>query len=74
MRKRSKEAQAKNNRVEAALVDYRNKVYKSVRAAALAHHVPVGTLRDRVKGGKSRTEANKAKQILAAGEEKALVH
>jgi len=73
MRKRSVEARAKNDRVEDALKDYRNKKYKSVNAAAIAHNVPVATLRDRVKGGKSRAEANEAKQILSAAEEKALV-
>jgi len=73
MRKLSETAQAKNDRVEDALKDYRNKVYKSIRAAAKAHDVPEATLRDRAKGGKSRAEANEAKQILAAGEEKALV-
>jgi Tc5 transposase DNA-binding domain len=73
MRKRSEEAQAKNNRVEVALKDYRNKVYKSVNATAKAHNVPVRTLQERVNGSKSRAEANKKKQILSAAEEKALV-
>jgi hypothetical protein len=73
MRKQSKDSQAKNKRLEAALVDYRKKVYKSVNAAAKAHDVPVATLRDRVKGATSRAVASEAKQILSAGEEKALV-
>jgi hypothetical protein len=52
MRKLSYGAQARNNRVEAALKNYRNKVYKSVNAAAGAHDVSEATLRRRLKGGK----------------------
>src|SRR2546421_7603018 len=73
MRKLSEVARAKNDRVEAALKDYWNKLYKSVNAAAKAHNIPESTLCDRVKGGKSRAKANEEKQILWGGEEKALV-
>jgi len=73
MRKRSEEAQAKNERVEAALKDYRDGVYNSINAAAKAHGVNEATVRGRVKGGKTRAEANEAKQLLSRGEERALV-
>jgi hypothetical protein len=73
MRKLSEAARAKNERVEAALKDYRNKLFKSIKAAAKAHDVPESTLRDRVKGAKLRAEANEEKQLLWGGEEKALV-
>jgi hypothetical protein len=59
--------------VEAALKDYREGVYKSVNAAAKAHGVAESTLRGRVKGSKSRAEANEEKQLLSWWEEKALV-
>ena len=72
MRKLSAAAQATNNRVKAALEDYRNKVYSSINAAALAHNVSEATLRHRVKGGKSRVEASEEKQVLFATEEKSL--
>ena len=73
MRKRREESRARNERVESVLADYRNKVYKSVKAATEAHNVPVATLRDSTKGGKSRAEANEIKQILSAAEENALI-
>jgi Tc5 transposase DNA-binding domain/helix-turn-helix, Psq domain len=56
-----------------ALKDYREGVYKSFNAAAKAHGVAESTLRGRVNGGKSRSEANEAKQLLFRGEERALV-
>lgn len=73
MQKGSENARARNERIEAALADYRNKVYKSVNAAAKAHDVLVQTLQERASGGKSRAEANEAKQLLSAVEEQALV-
>jgi hypothetical protein len=48
MRKLSDEAQAKNNRIEVALKDYENKVYKSVNAAAVADDVSEATLQRQV--------------------------
>ena len=73
MRKRSENAVDNDARMEAALKDLRDKVFKSVRAAAKAHGVPESTLRGRHSGGKSRAQANEAKQLLSQAEEKALV-
>ena len=73
MRKRSEKARAKNERVEAALKEYREKKFESVAAAAEAHEVPESTLRARVKGCKSRAEVKEEMQLLAKAEEDALV-
>jgi len=67
------DAGANNERVEAALKDYRAKKFKSVNAAAKAYGVAESTLRARVHGRKSRAEANEEKQLLSCGEERALV-
>ena len=73
MRKRSEKTRAKNERVEAALKEYREKKFESVAAAAEAHEVPESTLRARVKGRKSRAEAKEKMQLLAKAEEDTLV-
>jgi hypothetical protein len=56
--------------VEAALKDYWNKVYKSVNVVAQAHSVVEVTLRDRIKGGKSRVEVKEIQQLLSVGKRK----
>ena len=73
MRERSKKARDNNKQVEAALKDYQKKKFKSVNAAARAHGVAESTLRARVKGRKSRAEANETKQLLSQAEERALI-
>jgi hypothetical protein len=60
-------------RVQTAILVYRNQEYKSVRAAAAAFSVSHRTLSRRLAGGLSRAQATEMTQILSNAEEKTLV-
>ena len=60
-------------RVQSAISAYRNKEFKSVRAAASAFSVSHQTLSRRLTGGLSRAQATEMTQILSNAEEKTLV-
>jgi hypothetical protein len=52
-------------KVQAAILAFQNKEYKSVRAAALAFSVPSPTVHDRLAGRLSRSHAYESAQILS---------
>jgi hypothetical protein len=54
------------------LRDYQNKVHKSVNAMAQVHSVTEATLRNYIKGGKSRVETKETQHLLSVWKEKAL--
>jgi len=71
--KRDSRVAARAEAVDAALRDYRAKLFPSLNAAAKAHGVPESTLRAHKNGRVSRPQAREAQQLLSASEEKALV-
>lgn len=73
MRKQTEESEDRDERIEAALEDFRQKKFRYLSGAAKAYGIPEATLRGRKNGRKSRAEVNETKQSLFNGEEKALV-
>jgi hypothetical protein len=73
MARSSKQAAQIEANVQAAIAAYQGKEYNSVRAAALAFSVPASTLRARLAGRISRSQAHESTQILSIVEEQTLV-
>ena len=59
--------------LQAAILAYHNKGSRSIRAAARAFAVPYHTLRNRLAGRTSRSEAHRSAQILSSAEEQTIV-
>ena len=53
--------------------DFTNGIEPSIRSAALTYNIPYTTLRARLHGRQTRTEANRGFQLLSVQEEKAIV-
>ena len=53
--------------------DFTNGIEPSIRSAALTYNIPYTTLRARLHGRQTRTEANQGLQLFSVQEEKAIV-
>lgn len=63
----------KEEAIEAALTDYIDGKYPSIRATATAHDVDRSTLSRQLRGSKSRSEAHRDEQLLSMEQEEAIV-
>jgi hypothetical protein len=59
--------------IQEAIVEYHAKTYSSIRSAAAAYGIPYETVRNRLRGTKTRQESHKNQQLLTVEEEKAIV-
>ena len=58
--------------IQKAIISWKNKEFRSIRATAIHFKVPVQTLRDRMAGRKTKTAAHEEAQLLSNAEEKTL--
>ena len=68
-----KESKDKELRIQAAIIDIQNQIYKSSRKVARAYNIPDSTLRNRMAGRNTRKNSRESQQILSNIEEKTLV-
>ena len=68
-----KESKDKELRIQAAIIDIQNQIYKSSRKAARAYNILDSTLRNRMAGRNTCKNSRESQQILSNIEEKTLV-
>jgi len=71
--KRSIKALEREIEVEKAVVAIKSGQFKSVYTAAKALKLPEDTIRRRIKGGKTRSEARQKQQLLSKNQEQTLL-
>ena len=59
--------------IQEVIEEYNAKTYPSIRSAAAAYGVPYETVRNRLRGTKTRQESHQNQQLLTVEEEKAIV-
>ena len=73
VRKRNNQAQELDLRLSEAVLGVQTKKYKSAQAAAIALNLRPDTVRRRVRGIPTRTEARQQQQLLSKNQEKTLL-